>query len=253
MRPGPLGVAALILLAGCGDSQTGGEGRPESPVSPSPQSAETPEPSPAPSPVDPRKEGFDIGFGEFAMALEAPAIRPGPVTFVIRNGGDLVHGFEMEAEEEGGSSGPGGGDEGRFKVERPTFDPGETIRVDLDLSPGVYKIQCYVANHSDLGMETFLEVRANAPKVRQDVAREDVVTIQGFAFDPPTIEVPAGAEVTWLNADPTDHTVTAADGSFDSGPIAGGGTFSTTLSKQGEFAYFCSIHPTMKGTVTVRA
>jgi hypothetical protein len=105
VRPRPLVVAALLLLAGCGDSQTGGQQRPESLVSPSPQAAETPAPSPEPSLVDPRKDGFEIGFGEFAVALEAPAIRPGPVTFVIRNGGDLVHGFEMEAEEEGGSSG----------------------------------------------------------------------------------------------------------------------------------------------------
>jgi plastocyanin len=253
VRPGPLGVAALILLAGCADSQTGGQQRPEAQVSPSPRATGTAQSSPEASLADPRKGGFEIGFGEFAVALEAAAIRPGSVTFVIRNGGELVHGFEMDVEEEGDSSGPGGGDENRFKIERPTFGPGETIKVDLDLAPGLYKIQCYVANHSDIGMETFLEVRADAPDVRQDVRRENVVTIQGFAFDPPTIEVPASGEVTWLNADPPDHTVTADDGSFDSGPIAGGGTFSTTLSQPGEFAYHCAIHPTMKGTVTVRA
>jgi hypothetical protein len=41
--------------------------------------------------VDPRRGGLDVGFGEFAITLEAGEIRPGPVTFVIRNGGRLVH------------------------------------------------------------------------------------------------------------------------------------------------------------------
>lgn len=256
MRHGALVVgAALTLIAtACASDRVSEQRQPESQVSPTlPAATGTPEPSPEPSLVDPRKDGFEVGFGEFAVALEATAIRPGPVTFVIRNGGELVHGFEMEAEEEGGSSGPGGGDEDRFKVETRTFGPGETLRVDLDLAPGLYKIQCFVANHSDIGMETSLEVRRDASKVRQQAAREDVVTIQGFAFDPPTIAVPADAEVTWLNADPTNHTVTAEDGSFDSGPIEGGGTFSTTLAEPGEITYFCAIHPTMRGTVTVQA
>jgi plastocyanin len=201
--------------------------------------------------VDPRSDGFDIGFGEFAITLEAPAIRPGPVTFVVRNGGELVHGFEMRLEEEGDNSGPGGGGDDRFKVERPTFGPGETIEVELDLIPGAYKIECYVANHSDIGMETFLEVRSDAPKVRQEAAASNAVAIQGFVFDPPTAAVAAGSEVSWTNADPAAHTVTADDGSFDSGPMDPGRTFSATFDQPGSFAYHCEIHPTMKGTVTV--
>ena len=78
------------------------------------------------------------------------------MTFVVHNGGKLVHGFEMEIES-GDSSGSGSGDEG-FKIERPTFDPGETIRVRMTLAPGVYKVECFVANHDDLGMEALLEV-----------------------------------------------------------------------------------------------
>lgn len=201
--------------------------------------------------MDPRQNGFEIGFGEFAVALEAEAIRPGAVTFVIRNGGELVHGFEMKLEEPNDTSGSGGGDD-LFKVERPTFGPGETTRVDLDLTPGVYKIECYVANHSDRGMEVFLEVAADAPKVRQETVGENVVTIQGFAFDPPSTAIGLGSEVVWANADPTQHTVTAEDGSFDSGPLAQGGTFSMTFNEPGSIAYFCAIHPTMKGTVTAQ-
>jgi plastocyanin len=77
------------------------------------------------------------------------------------------------------------------------------------------------------------------------------VSIQGFAFDPSTIQVAAGTEVVWTNQDPTEHTVTADDGSFDSRPVAPDGTFSVTLGGNGSVTYTCVIHPTMKGTVQV--
>lgn len=203
--------------------------------------------------VDPRRGGFEVGFGEFAVTLEAPAIRPGPVTFVVRNGGKLVHGYEMEIESDEDSSGPGSGGDDGFKVEEPTFDPGETIRVDLDLGLGVYKVECFVANHDDLGMEALLEVRPDAPKVRREPAAPGgaAVAVQGFAFQPTTIDVPPGTEVTWTNNDPEAHTVTAENGEFESGPIEPDGTFATTFERPGSVAYFCAIHPSMRGTVRV--
>jgi uncharacterized cupredoxin-like copper-binding protein len=94
------------------------------------------------------------------------------VTFVIHNGGELTHGFEMELEDRD-RSGPGGGD--RFKVETETFGPGETVRLDLDLEPGLYKIECFVADHDDLGMEVLLEVREDAPLLRPDGPAGDAV------------------------------------------------------------------------------
>lgn len=214
---------------------------------------QTPGPDAAPRKVDPRQGGFAIGFGEFAVTLEAPAIRPGPVTFVIRNGGKLIHGFEMESEtEDGDSSGPGSGGDDGFKIEQPTFAPGETIQLGLELAAGVYKIECFVANHDDLGMEILLEVRPDAPKIPLESAGSgSAVSIQGFAFEPSTIRVAARTEVVWTNQDPTEHTVTADDGSFDSGSIAPDGTFSVTLDRDGSVTYTCVIHPTMKGTVQV--
>jgi len=77
------------------------------------------------------------------------------------------------------------------------------------------------------------------------------VTIGGFAFQPGSLEVAAGTTVTWTNDDPTQHTVTAGDGSFDSGALASGATFSHTFDASGTFAYACAIHPTMTGTVVV--
>ena len=236
-----------LLAAGCAQPET--EVRPVEAGGGQDAEAEGGAAAGTPTRVDPRQGGFDVGFGEYAVTLEAPAIRPGPVTFVVRNGGVEVHGFEMELEGED-SSGPGSGDEG-FKIERPTFGPGETIRVRLDLAPGVYKVECFVANHDDLGMEALLEVRPDAPLVRQAPAADatDAVAITGFAFQPATLQVPAGTEVTWTNEDPAQHTVTAEDGSFDSGPLDQGGTFSATVN--GSVDYVCAIHPEMRGRIEV--
>jgi nitrite reductase (NO-forming) len=64
--------------------------------------------------------------------------------------------------------------------------------------------------------------------------------------------IAVGTTVTWTNNDPgMIHTVTAADGSFDSGNIAEGGTFSYTFDTPGAFEYFCSPHPWMRARITV--
>ena len=62
----------------------------------------------------------------------------------------------------------------------------------------------------------------------------------------------AGTTVTWTNSDSTQHTVTADDGSFDSGVLAQGQTFSHTFDTAGTIAYHCTIHPNMQATVTVQ-
>jgi plastocyanin len=77
------------------------------------------------------------------------------------------------------------------------------------------------------------------------------VSIKDFAFNPATTTVPAGSKVTWTNNDTTAHTVTLDDGSGDSGHIAPGSTFDQTFATAGTFAYHCTIHSQMKGTVTV--
>ena len=205
--------------------------------------------------VDPRQGGLELGFGEFALTLEAAEIRPGPVTFVIRNGGRLVHGFEIEIEERGDNSGPGSSHDDGLKMEGPAFGPGETVRLDADLAPGVYEIECFVAEHDDMGMRATLVVRRGAPPVRVERPSADAgrVEIINFAFSPRSIEVDAGTTVAWRNTDPTAHTVTARDDTFDSGTVDPGSGFETTFAQPGTFAYFCQIHPTMRGSIRVVA
>jgi plastocyanin len=77
------------------------------------------------------------------------------------------------------------------------------------------------------------------------------VSIVDFAFQPASIEVPAGSTVTWTNTGGAPHTVTADNGAFDSGQLAPGASFSQTFTTPGTYTYHCDIHPRMTGTVVV--
>lgn len=70
------------------------------------------------------------------------------------------------------------------------------------------------------------------------------------SFSPETVEVAAGDTIRWTHEGQAAHTVTFEDGP-DSGTIDSGDTFSHTFDEPGEYAYVCSIHPGMEGTVVV--
>lgn len=78
------------------------------------------------------------------------------------------------------------------------------------------------------------------------------VTIKNFRFAPQTIRKKGPVKVTWVNKDNASHTITADDGSFDSGIITDGETYPYTFTKKGTYSYHCENHPTMKGKVVVR-
>jgi plastocyanin len=79
------------------------------------------------------------------------------------------------------------------------------------------------------------------------------VTIKDFKFGPASVSVNVGDTITWTNQDVAPHTATASDGSFDTGSLSQGKSGSHTFTTAGTFPYICSIHPNMKGTVTVAA
>jgi len=83
------------------------------------------------------------------------------------------------------------------------------------------------------------------------VPAEVEVKIASFAFDPSSVTVKQGATVKWTNEDSASHTITADDGSWDSGSLGKGKSFSQVFTQAGTFTYHCTIHPTMKGTVVV--
>ena len=77
------------------------------------------------------------------------------------------------------------------------------------------------------------------------------VRLESVAFSPSELRVQAGSRVRWVNADPVRHSITAFDGSFDSGLIDPGMSYERTFERTGTFAYHCTPHPFMRGTVIV--
>jgi len=77
------------------------------------------------------------------------------------------------------------------------------------------------------------------------------IHVKDFKFDPTPAKVAVGDRVTFVNDDDEAHTVTAADKSFDSEGIDGGGTWQHVFAKPGTYSYFCELHPYMKATIVV--
>jgi plastocyanin len=79
-----------------------------------------------------------------------------------------------------------------------------------------------------------------------------VVKIQNFAYSPASETIEVGQTVEWVNEDSAQHTATANDGTFKSPNLSQGHTFSHTFTKAGTYAYYCTFHRMMKGTIVVK-
>ncbi len=82
-------------------------------------------------------------------------------------------------------------------------------------------------------------------------AADASVRIDNFTFTPATLNVKPGAVVSWTNEDDIPHSIVAADGKFHSPALDTGDAFSFTLTEPGAYAYYCGLHPHMKGTIIV--
>jgi len=92
---------------------------------------------------------------------------------------------------------------------------------------------------------------AAAPAPSGDAVRSVKVRIVDFAYDPDPVTIEEGGKVIWQNEDSAPHTATAEDGSFDTGTLEEGKLKSESFKEPGTYAYICSIHPDMQGTVEV--
>ena len=83
------------------------------------------------------------------------------------------------------------------------------------------------------------------------VATTKVTMVKSYRFDPGTIEVNAGATVTWTNDDNFTHTV-HVDGMEDH-KVEPGDRVSISFPKAGTYEYVCTLHRRdMQGEVIVR-
>jgi plastocyanin len=101
-------------------------------------------------------------------------------------------------------------------------------------------------------------VPANAAASSQGAAmsQDTAIKLVNMTFTPAQLTVKVGTTVVWTSEDGVPHTVTADDGSFNSGNLNKGDSFKFTFTKAGKFPYYCAYHGTaggggMSGTITV--
>lgn len=95
------------------------------------------------------------------------------------------------------------------------------------------------------------ESTESEPAPSGEASKSEKVDIVEFTYQPDPVVVQAGGKVIWQNQDTAPHTATADDESWDTGTIEKGKIGSETFKEAGTFAYFCEIHPDMRGTVEV--
>ena len=83
------------------------------------------------------------------------------------------------------------------------------------------------------------------------------IFIQNMAFSPASKTISVGTTIKWINKDAAPHTVTsgipgAPTGIFNSNNMGQNAQFSFTFNQAGTFKYFCNIHQSMTGTITVQ-
>ncbi len=123
------------------------------------------------------------------------------------------------------------------------------LRADSSLSPGRYRVA----------------IAASSPSTRplnQTFTIEVVpilVVIQALAFHPQNITVPKGTSVSWINldsnigcCDPGNHNVVFQSGANASSPVLNRlDAWSYAFEAPATVGYYCSIHPYMKGQITI--
>ena len=78
------------------------------------------------------------------------------------------------------------------------------------------------------------------------------VQIKSTGFVPAAVTINQNDSVTWTNTDTKDHQVVANGGSFASAILKPGKTYTHAFRAGGTFRYHDGLHPTLKGTITVR-
>lgn len=84
----------------------------------------------------------EIVFKEYELKPNKIRTPPGTITFVLRNEGRFSHDFHVD--------GPG------VEAHAAKFSPGRTVRLEVTLQEGEYKISCPLSNHDERGMHGIL-------------------------------------------------------------------------------------------------
>ena len=189
------------------------------------------------------------------IAIGDRVFRPRNVT--IAAGGSVTWRNDDDREHTATASGNG--------FDTGVLSPGESARESFP-NPGTFAFLCVI--HPEMtGTVTVTgsgggapppatptptpTPKADDPEPNPDSTVNGIV-VRDFEFAPVELTVDMGARVTFSNTGAAGHTVTAADGSFDSGLITPGASWDQPFATPGTFAFICTFHPQMAGTIRVR-
>lgn len=149
------------------------------------------------------------------------------------------------------------------------FAGGAEAIVNFD-EPGFFPYFCQLhGNRGGVGMaaaitvvepgagETAVEPTPAPAEPEATAIPERILEMLDFTYSQVNLVVPQGATVTWFNTGEAPHSVTADDGSFDTGLLDNGGQSTLTFDTPGTHPYYCILHGApggegMAGTITVQ-
>jgi plastocyanin len=91
------------------------------------------------SPASAYRDGSVVNMDadEFSFAPSSPRVKPGKITFVVRNVGRYPHALAIE----------------NLRAGTPLIKPGETARLTVNISRGKTVFYCPLRGHREKGME----------------------------------------------------------------------------------------------------
>ena len=141
----------------------------------------------------------------------------------------------------------------------PTFPSSGRYTISIDLQPS--PLSNYMWGSASTQFDVFVSQPNGTPTNVTPEQPANTVNILGLEspfFSPDVMNISAGTTVTFVNTDGNSHTVTSVkagttepDGTFDSGILSAGKTFSFKFDKPGTYEYICTIHTHMHGIVNV--
>ena len=110
-----------------------------------------------------------------------------------------------------------------------------------------------VGDMMDDGMDGMMDgmMGSGGPETAGSASDRGEVLIEGFRFEPTTLNVTPGTVVVWTNQDSAPHTATARDKSFNTERLDEGESDDVTFHKPGTFEYVCDFHSWMEGRIVV--
>jgi plastocyanin len=271
-RLGALAVVLTLALAACQGGAPGAQ--PAAPAAtntpvaaptdtPAPTTAPTNTPAPAAAPTDTPAAAKAAAMPSVSVADQPIEDDTVTVAKVVSNG----PGWIVIHADKNGAPGPvlgyapvKDGDNTDVAVKLAADGRTETLYAMLHTDAG--KVGTYEFPGADGPVAMDGKVITPAFKVTgggspgATTSQPAAVKLVNTTFTPAQLTVKVGTTVVWTSEDNVPHTVTADDGSFDSGNMKKGDTFEFTFTKAGKYPYYCAYHGTpggggMAGTIVV--